>query len=300
MGVTSQAAEAYRRYKTGKKAYDYYKLAKGALDEDSRSGSLFKAGIKVTADVAKRVLGTSISSHPYFTYHKVHFEALAQALNASEMKDMATSAFNRAVGAADSTARVTATLQTFMHRRQALTLAWYLTLAETLNMRARYRANPTAGANEIKVHGMTPAILNTYIEDALYAWRATWSELASDATELYLMVDAETRIAEAAMARYNEKVKKLKEGKSAFGRIAGYAAERDRQFEYLDRATGATPGKLEQVVEDPARYARRQRDAADAMANRLARACDIAMSDAVETPDKMQQKLDAVMTMGSP
>jgi len=57
------------------------------------------------------------------------------------------------------------------------------------------------------------------------------------------------------------------------------------KFEYLDRATGVTPGKLEQVVEDPARYASRQRDAADAMANRLARACDIAMSDAVETPD---------------
>ena len=301
MGVSTKAADAYQKYKTAKKAYDYYKLARGALDEDTRSGSLFKLGIKVTTDVAKRVLGTSITSHPYFTYHKVHFEALAQALDAVEMKDMATNAFNRAVSAADSTSSVTTVLQTFTHRRNALNVFWAMNLAEPINIRARSRTNPTAAAAEMKDVGFTPQTMDKFIEDNLYSWRASWSELCADGLELLLMVDAEARIAEAAMARYTAKVKKLTEGGSAFGRIAGFAAERDRQWAIYDRMTSRpTPGKPEQAVQDPALYARKQRDSADAMAGRLAQACDIVLSDAVNAPDTLLRKLDAAMMMASP
>jgi len=298
MGVSSKAEAAYKRYKTAKKAYDYYKLAKGALDEDTRSGSLFKLGIKVTTDVASKVLGASISKHPYFTYHKAHFEALAMALDASAGKELANRAFNRAVEAADATADVTAALNTFTHRRNALSFEWSFTLAEAINIRGRYRKNPTAAAAEVRDMGLTPATLDSYIDKTLYEWRARWAELASDAMELYVMIDAEARIAEEAMTRYNAKVKKLTEGSSAMGRIAGYAAEQDRQWQIYERMT-ETPksNRPEQAVQDPALFARKQRDKVDAVAGRVAQACDIVMSDAVETPDTLLRKLDAALNM---
>ena len=299
MGVSQKAADAYRRFKTVKKAYDYYNLAKGALDEDTRSGSLFKGTIKVSMDVAAKVFGSSIKWHPYFTYHKVHFEALSQALNAMDSKELAVQSFNRAVAAADSTSHVTGALQTFTHRRNALYFAWSFTLAEPINMRARHRTSAGAAAAEMKSAGLTPETLNKYVDDSLYEWRANWSELCSDALELYLMVDAEARVAEAAMARYNDKIKKLTEGTSSFGRIAGFAAERDRQWQIFDRMQQPSSGKSDQAVQDPSRYARQQRDAVDAVASRLARACDIILSDAVSTPDTLLRKLDAAL-MSSP
>jgi hypothetical protein len=140
--------------------------------------------------------------------------------------------------------------------------------------------------------GFTPATLDKHVEDNLYEWRASWSELCLDSLELLVMVNAEARVAEAAMARYNEKIKKMTEGKSSIGRIAGYAAEQDRQWQIYERMTEPSKaGRPEQAVKDPAAYARRQRDAVDAVASQLSQACDVVLSDAVNTPDSVISKV---------
>ena len=51
---------AYPKLKAGKKAFDYLKLVKGAIDENTRNGSLFKLGVKGTMDIASKVIGTSV------------------------------------------------------------------------------------------------------------------------------------------------------------------------------------------------------------------------------------------------
>jgi len=211
------------------------------------------------------------------------------------MKDMAVTAFNRAVAAADSSSAVAGTLQTFAHRRDMLHQYWGLSLQETLKIRLRNRTDPGGAAADMKFAGFTPEILDSYIAEQLHIWRANWAELCSDAMELFIMVDAEARVAEVAMARYNAKVKKLKEGKSSIGRIAGYAAEQDRLWQTYDRMTERpAPGRPEEAVQDPARYARKQRDAAATMAGRLARGCDVVMSDAVENPDALRAQLTSL------
>ena len=292
MGTSAKAADAFKQFRKGYKAYAYYKLVKKAFDEDTRDGALLKLGIKVSMDVAKQLLGRSLSMHPYFTYHKAHFEALAQALDAVNMKDMALDAFKRAVDAADSTAHVGDVLAKYRDRSNALLWSWHLNLAEPINIRNRYRVKPASALAEMKDVGFTPATLDKHVEDNLYEWRASWSELCMDSLELLVMVSAEARVAETAMERYNAKIKKMTEGKSNMGRIAGYAAEQDRQWQIYERMTEPSKaGRPEQAVKDPAAYTRQQRDTVDAVASRLSQACDIVLSDAVNTPDSILSKV---------
>src|SRR5262245_24472990 len=51
------------------KVYSYVSKVTGLLDETKRDGTALKLGIKIASDIAKKLLGTSITNHPYFTYH---------------------------------------------------------------------------------------------------------------------------------------------------------------------------------------------------------------------------------------
>ena len=72
-----------------------------------------KLGIRAMLDIASKAIGTSLTSHPYFTYHKVHLEALAQALNASSNLDKAEEALNRAIRSADASASLRKALEDY-------------------------------------------------------------------------------------------------------------------------------------------------------------------------------------------
>jgi hypothetical protein len=296
MAVTKKAAEAYALMRRSKNVYDYYKLVRQALDEDTRSGALLRGGIKVSMQVAKKTLGSTVTWHPYFTYHKAHLELLSRALDAANMKEMATNAFNSAVAAADSTSSVDTALGAFKHRQHALDWEWAWTLKELINLQARYRVAPADAILEIRDIGLTADTLNSKIADTLYSWQARWAELCKDCLELYLMVDAEVRIAEAAMKRYTDKVTKLTSGASSIGRIAGYAAEQDRQWELYERMTTNSPQKSAQAATDPAGYAKRQLNAVDVLARRLCSSCDVVLGSAVNSPDTLLEKIHAIMT----
>src|SRR3954470_2864668 len=70
---------------TGKaqKAFSYVRKIQEVLDEKKRDGGLLKLGFKLSIDLAGKLLGTSLTTHPYYAYHKAQIEALADALNAN-------------------------------------------------------------------------------------------------------------------------------------------------------------------------------------------------------------------------
>ena len=278
--IANTARSAYQLFKRGKKARDFYNTVKATIDEDTRSGTLFKLGIKYSTDVLGKLLGESLSSHPYFKFHKAHLEILAQALNISSIRKTALETFNKAVTAADSAESLAQSLRTYDERRQALLWDWHWSLEEFLRLSAQYAVNPSGAAREIADMGTTPGQMTAVANAHLEEWRAGWAELCLDCLGLLGMVDMEYRMAEAAMTRYNEKLKSL-EQKGSLGKIASYSVQQDRYWEEFDRMENPTSGKSEDAIEDPSGFARKQRDAIDAYASTLADNCDVVMSDAV-------------------
>src|SRR5262245_10196464 len=102
MGATQKAKDAYDKYKKVKKAREYYNAIEKTLDEDTRSEGLFKLGMKGLMELGKKIVGDTITKHPYFTYHKAHLEILGQALTASDTFDHAMKALNAAITSADA------------------------------------------------------------------------------------------------------------------------------------------------------------------------------------------------------
>jgi Asp-tRNA(Asn)/Glu-tRNA(Gln) amidotransferase A subunit family amidase len=279
-----------RPRRRGKKARDYYRLVKGTVEENERSGSLFKLGIKFSVDVLGKLLGRSVSWHPYFTYHKAHMEMLAQALNVSSISDAAWEALNRAISAADSIAALAGSLDSYEDRKNALVWDWMWSLKEPIRLVETYKTNPAGVSREIADSGQTPEQMAAYVDDYLDNWRARWAELCVDCFTLLGMVDAEYRMAEAAMARYNQKMQALR-AKGSLGTIAAAATQEKRDWEQYDRMVNNPKGKSAQAVEDPAAYAKKQRDMVDQAADVLADTCDILMSDAVRKADFLIQNI---------
>ena len=288
--LSTRAAEAYRGYKKGKKAYDYYKLVKATVDEDTRTGALFKLGIKFSVDVIGKIIGTSLTSHPYFTYHKVHIEVLVQALNASSMKDHAVEALSKAIASADSASDLVHTLGGYKDRKNALLWDWQWSLDGSVRMMSQYKTNPGSVAKDIADSGRTPEQMNAFLADYLDNHRARWAELCMDTLALLAMVDTEYRMADEAMNRYNAKMKKMEEGGN-LGKIAAYSTDQERQWQQYERMVHPSASKPSQSVEDPSGFARKQRDSVDTVASSYSTACDFVMSDEVLKPGAYAQAM---------
>ena len=84
------------------KIYSYASKVKDLLDAKKRDGAWLKLGVKVSMDIAAKLLGTSLTTHPYYAYHKAQLDALADALNANRNAREAVEAYRRAISAANS------------------------------------------------------------------------------------------------------------------------------------------------------------------------------------------------------
>jgi hypothetical protein len=207
MGVSQNAANAYALFKKVKKIRTYGKLVKESVDDDTQPGGLMKLGIRSALEIAGKLIGTSLTSHPYFTYHKVHLEALAQALNASSNLDKAREAFNRAIRSADSSASLTNALQDYQFRKNGLKLT-YMLIAGSLQLLRDRGINPQA-ARDISAAGQTPESLQAVTDQNIYEWRANWCALFLESVQLLAMAEVESRATEAAMQMFNQKMKAL-------------------------------------------------------------------------------------------
>jgi len=282
MGVTQKAADAYSLFKKVKKIRTYSKLVKESIDEDTRSGALMKLGIRAMLDVAGKALGTSLTSHPYFKYHKVHLEALAQALNASSNLDKAREALNRAIRSADASASLTNNLADYRNRNNALKFTYGFSIRGPLLL-LRDRATDPQASKQIGDAGYTPDSMQAATDQNIYEWRAKWCELYLDSVQLLAMAEVEYRATQAAMQKFDEKMKALSSG-GGMGKIAAYRMEQDRQWQEFDRMTQPGTGSSD-AVENPVGYAQKQVSAIEDSSDTLGQGCEIAMSDDAYRPD---------------
>lgn len=296
MAVTPKAKAAYDRVKKLKKVKEYYETAKKLIDEDTRDGELFKQGIKAMMKLGEKVVGTSLSSHPYFKFHKVHLEALAGALNASAMHEKAMDSLKVAIEAADGAEALAKSLEDFGHRKNALKLVYAVKLLPYLQTQRDISAGNREVLAEFQSAGGTQSQLDSTIGNNLYEFRAVAAELYVDAADLLAMVELEARAAAEAHRRYTEKVKKLQESKKSIDRVAGYGAEYKRQLEWaereMDRAFNRgsnTPDPT--AVSDPTVHARRQRDKVQAVVETLEIFCSAAMGDEAMDPIKFNLRV---------
>jgi hypothetical protein len=276
MSISKKAADAYSLFKKAKKIRTYGKLVKEAINEDTQPGGLMKLGIRGMLDVAGKAVGTSLTSHPYFTYHKIHLEALAQALNASSNYDKALEALNRAIRSADTAESLTKVLGDYQSRKNGLKLTYSAFIAGSLALLRDYRTDPQA-AREMKEAGHTPESLKSVTDQNIYEWRALWCELFLESVQLLAMAQVELRATETAMQKFEEKMKALSSGGN-MGKIAAYRIEEERQWQQFDRMTKPGTGS-QKAVEDPVGFVRDQVNAIEKVTDLLGEGCEIVMSD---------------------
>jgi hypothetical protein len=287
MGVSQNAAYAWSVFKNAKKVRTYGKLVIESVDEDTRSGGLMKLGVRGMMEIAGKALGTSLTSHPYFAFHKVHLEALAQALNASSNLDSAREALGNAIRSADAAAALTAALSDYRTRNNGLKVVYSFQIAGALRTLQDRGGDPHL-KETVETHG--PVQVQT--DRNIYEWQALWSELFMESVELLAMAQVELRAAEAAMKSFDEKMKALSSG-GGMGALGAAQMKKDREWEWYGRASKPGGGS-EKAVLNPVGYAQDQVNAIQAVSDVLGENCETAMSDDAYRPDAIQHRLSSL------
>ncbi len=284
MSVSQQAAYAYSLFKNVKKIRKYGKLVTDAIDDDTRSGAVLTLGIDGMLRIAGKVLGTNLSKHPYFAFHKAHLEALAQALNASRNLDDAQADLSRAIRSADAAEALTQALADYRIRRKSLNVAYNFQVAGALLV-----LRDRGGDQMIRESGQTHAGMQAATDRNIYEWRALWSELYFDSVQLLGMAQVELRATEAAMKNFDQKMKALsKDG--AIGGLFAAQVKKNREWEWFDRASKPGSGS-ERAVVNPVGFAQKQVDAIQDLSDELGDSCESALSDDAYRPDVMQHHM---------
>jgi hypothetical protein len=176
-------------------------------------------------------------------------------------------------------------------RKNELKLTYAAFISGSLTMLRDYRTDPGA-ARDMKDAGHTPESLTGVTDLTIYEWRAKWCELFVDSVELLAMAQVELRATEAAMQKFDEKMKVLTSAGN-MGRIGAYRVEQDRQWQQFDRMTKPGSGR-EKAVEDPVGFARDQVNAIEKVTDLLGEACEIAMSGDAYRSDMILHRLGSM------
>ncbi len=254
------------------KAFSYIKAIRETLDEKKRDGGLLKLGVKVSLEIAGKLLGTSLTTHPYYAYHKAQIEALADALNADRNSREAVNQYKRAVAAANSTA-----LASEFKRLESRKVDISASHSEFRDKRfgvavdiARGLMSGEFAKRKIAEYGTGP------LADALAdfdIWRANWAGLAFDSMQLQIMAGNELNIAIEAINKVKDLMTTLMGGTNA-SRIGGYAAISNIEWEkYYEIVGEKQPDRL---MRDPVKFAQDNFDKAAAWAQAFAEMCDFA------------------------
>jgi hypothetical protein len=284
MSVSQNAAYAYSLFKHVKKIRAYGIQVKESINEDTRPGALMNLGIEGTLEIAGKALGTSLTSHPYFIFHKAHLEALAQALNASSNLDRAREALSSAIRSAEAAAALTGALADYRTRKNGLKVVYSFQIAGALLQLQDRGWDP-----QLKETVQTQGPLQAGTDRNIYEWRALWCDLFLNSVQLLAMAQVELRATEAAMKNFDEKMKALSSG-GGMGMLGAAQMKKDREWQWYDRASKPGSGS-EKAVLNPVGYARDQVNAIQELSDRLGEGCEAAMSDDAYRPDMMQHRL---------
>ncbi len=289
MGLGKKAVAAYELYRTVKNVARYGNLIVDAIDEQTRPGALMKLGIRGLLDIGGKVIGVSLTSHPYFTFHRAHLEALAMALNASSNFDAAAKALNTAIRAADATDALNKTLADYRFRKNGQKLAYSFNIKGSLELLAD--SGPEA-EKQLKEAGQTRESLRVTTDQNIYEWRAAFCELFFDSVQLLAMAEVELQTVRGAMKAFDENTKALKSG-GGIGAVFAYKAIENRQWQEFDRMTKPGVGDAK-AVEDPTGYAKDRVDEIARVSSDLATGCDAAMSDDAYNPSRMMLRIGSL------
>lgn len=297
--VEYQARKIEQRYKDIKeKAEGYVQTIKNLLDEDMRAGELFNLGLSGLMKLGEKALGESLSSHPYFEYHKQHLEALVSALNASSTHNNAMRQLDTALQSASAAETLARTLDAYTNRKRAAKLR-YLYLDGRLRLLRESAANPNSPEvlKHLEETGLTGISIGNVMAEEVAAWRAEIGRLFFDAVGLLAMVEVEYRAAAAAMKSFNEKMQRLQQSDKNIDKVAGKALEQKQMWEAYDRdpmlgGKESSKGKLtSEAVMDPTLHARRQRDRVEEEVKTLGKMLDVVMSTDAFNPDVIIGKI---------
>jgi len=270
------------------KAYSYARKVQDVLDQKKREGGLLKLGIKISLDIAGKLLGTSLTTHPYYAYHKAQIDALADALNANRNSRAAVEAYNRAVKAANSEA-LAAEFKRVESKKVAI-VAKHSAFKDRLGVAAdvaRGMMSDDFARKKIAEYGGSARLFEPIAD--LETWRAYWSGLSFDVMQLHIMAGEELNVAMEAMNKAKDLVATLMGGNNT-NRVAGYAATNNMEWEKYDQIVGQ--GKSDLSVMDPVRFAQGNIDKAAAWAAEIADMCDFVRSSEVIFSSNFNRQLD--------
>lgn len=275
------------------KAYSYSKKALDLLDEKTRDGAILKISVDLAMDVAGKVLGASLSTHPYFVYHKAMLEYLAGALDANRNAKEAIAQYRKAVTAA--TSKVLKEEFARIESRKAEVSGSYVEFRDTVGIASDIyygRMSKSMVQDKIKRYG-AKRIAQSLVD--LAAFRIGWAGLYFEVTKLQIMAKTELGVAQKAMKKVDELMSELMKG-NYLSKVNGYGARNSIEWEKYDAIVNQ--GKPQQAVMDPVAYAQGSLDQANAWAREFSDMADFVRTNDVMFPSlyhKQLEKLNKVL-----
>lgn len=270
------------------KTISYALKIKDVLDEKKRDGGLLKLGVKISIDLASKLLGVSLTTHPYYAYHKAQLDALADALNADHNSREAVEAYRKAIAAADSK-KVAAEFKRLEGKKVDI-VASHSAFRDRVGVAAdvaRGMMTDAFAQKRIAQAGGTGRLLESLTD--LEAWRANWAGLSFDAMQLQIMAGDELNVSIEAMNRVKSLVATLMNGSNT-NRVAGQAAINNIEWEKYDQVVGQKSSV--RLVQDPIRFAQDNVNKAAAWARAIAEMCDFVRTADVLFPSKFNSQLE--------
>lgn len=269
------------------KVYSYSRKAYDLLDEKTRQGAIIKISVDAAIDIVGALLGASLSTHPYYVYHKAMMEYLADAVDANRNAREAIAQYRKAVSAATSKALADEFKR--LDSRKVEISAAHVDFRDTVGIAAdmaRGLLSEKMIQEKVKRYG-AKRIGNSLID--LQVWRIAWTGLAFEGVKLQVMAHNQLKAAQAAMAKVEDLVQGLMQG-NYLKKVNGYGAQNHIEWEKYDLIVNQ--GRPQQAALDPVAFAQGNFQKAQAWCQALTEMCDFARTTEAIFSTKYNQQLE--------
>jgi hypothetical protein len=259
--------EEYDKYK------ELYELGKNLLDEDTRTATLYKEGLKYMLKKAGAALGSDLTKHPYFVINQPAMEALWEALTASKTienaqaiikkaeKDLGTLETRAATYTSDydqSRSQLRSSIGAILGKGAGIVQSWHQYVRD-LN-RDRFAGTSKAEAeeevrNSIEWAGSLLVEVRPLVSQAVQG--------GAEALKAYAALSASGAQIILADKTYQEKINKLKGSggviSSTFGKLEEKRRYEEQVFDVLggnQNAADPMQSRVERVLDDATSTAR--------------------------------------------
>jgi len=289
LGSSRRVAQIVKAGGVVHKAYDYTKKVHDLIDHNSRQGAIVKLGVRASLDIAARVIGTSLTSHPYYAYHKAMIDTLADALNVNAKSKHAIQAYERALGAADSK-RLAQGFRQMDDRKIQLTTGYRQFIEDVRVAKDIARGVMGDSVAKRKISEIGSDRLKLAVNQ-LEVWRAGWSGLCFQSMQVQVMAGVELVAVATAMRELARLSTELSQGNNLH-RVGGYSVT--AEIEYQKYQQVVRQGHPDRLVQNPVRFAQANYDKAKHWAEAFSKMCDWARSDQVYYPTAFAANVDGL------